>query len=115
MESDACQPLTSLIRWESPIDGLIAAANRCDQQDSPSVCLDRVAVKVLLQRCINGEADVVELPRWAGAVHMLERVEIAEGDVDLLTQFLFEMSSPELFEPVTVNLCHRWISRMGRT
>jgi hypothetical protein len=113
VESDAGQPLKSLIRWESPLDGLIGAANRCDQQDGLSVPLDRDAVKVILQRCTTGEADVAELPRWVGAVHMLERVEIAEGDVDLLTQFLFEMSSPELFEPITVDLCHRWISRMG--
>lgn len=46
---------------------------------------------------------------------MLERVEIAEEYVDLLTQLLFEVSSPELFELVTVDLCHRWIIRMGQT
>jgi hypothetical protein len=43
---------------------------------------------------------------------MLERVEIDGVDVDLLTQFLFEMSSPELFEPITVDVCQRWTSRM---
>lgn len=112
MESDACQALTSLIRWESSLDGLIEAANRCDRHEGPSVRLDRDAVRDILQRCISGAADVLELSRWAGAVHVLERVEIDEVDVELLTQFLFEVSSPELFEPITVDVCQRWISRM---
>jgi hypothetical protein len=112
MESDACQALTSLLRWESSLDGLIGAANRCDLHEGPSVRLDRNGVKGVLRRCVSGELDVLELPRWAAAVHMLDRVEIDEMDVEVLTQFLFEVSSPELFEPITVDVCQRWISRM---
>ncbi|MBL1119475.1 hypothetical protein JK364_45085 [Streptomyces sp. 110] len=113
MESDACEALSSLIRWKSSLDGLIDAANRCDLREGPCVRLDRDAVRDVLQRCISGELDVLELPRWAGAVHMLDRVEIDEADVEMLSQFLFEASSPELFEPINVDLCQRWISRMG--
>ncbi|WP_327268030.1 hypothetical protein OG233_06735 [Streptomyces sp. NBC_01218] len=112
MESDACQALTSLIRWESSLDGLIDAANRCDRHEGPPVRLDRDAVREVLQRCISGELDILKLPRWAGAIHMLDRVEIDEADVEMLTQFLFEVSSPELFEPITVDVCRRWMSRM---
>jgi hypothetical protein len=110
--SDACLPLTSLLRWQSELGALVDAANSCDQQDGPSVLLDREAVKTVLQRCIAGKVEVAELPIWAGAVHMLERVEIEEDDLDLLAQFLFEVSTPELFEPMTVDLCQAWISRM---
>ncbi|WP_262705860.1 MULTISPECIES: hypothetical protein [Streptomyces] len=113
MESDACETLNSLIRWESSLNGLIEAANRCDLSEGPSVWLDRDAVRDVLQRCISGELDVLELPRWAGAVHMLDRVEIDEVDVEMLSQFLFEMPSPELFQSINVDLCQRWISRMG--
>jgi hypothetical protein len=112
MGSDTCQALTSLLGWESSLDGLIGAANRCDRHEGPSVRLDRDAVREVLQRCTSGELDVLQLPRWAGAIHMLERVEIDEVDVEILTQFLFEVSSPELFEPITVDVCQRWISRM---
>lgn len=112
MESDPCRALTSLIRWESSLDGLVEAANSCDRHEGPSVHLDRDAVRDVLQRCISGAVSVLDLSRWAGVVHMLERVEIDEFDVDLLTQFLFEVSSPELFEPITVDVCQRWISRM---
>lgn len=114
MESDTCQALTGLIRWESSLDDLIDAANRCDRHEGPSARLDRHAVREVLQLCISGERDVLALPRWAGAIHMLERVEIDEVDVEMLTQFLFEVSSPELFEPITVDVCQRWVSRMER-
>jgi hypothetical protein len=43
---------------------------------------------------------------------MLDCVEIDEVDVEMLTQFLFEVSGPELFEPINVDVCQRWISRM---
>ncbi len=47
---------------------------------------------------------------------MMERIEIDEpdeADFDLLTQFLFEVSSPELFEPVTVSTCQRWLDTLA--
>lgn len=112
MRADACQALVNLIRWKSSLGGLIDAANRCDRYEGPSACLDRDAVREVLQRCISGELDVLKLPRWAGAIHMLDRVEIDDADVEMLTQFLFEVSSPELFEPIIVDVCQRWVSRM---
>ncbi|MCC3654268.1 hypothetical protein LIX60_22965 [Streptomyces sp. S07_1.15] len=110
--SGECRALTGLIRWESSLDGLIGAANHCDADDRPSVRLDRDAVRGILRRCVSGQLDALELPRWAEAVHMLNRVEIDEADRDVLTQFLFEVSTPELFEPITVDVCRRWIRRM---
>jgi hypothetical protein len=115
MESDGGEALISLIRWDSSLDGLIDAASESDQHEGPAVLLSRPAVQDVLRRCISGELDVAELPRWAGAVHMLDRVEIDEEDVDLLTQFLFEVSTPELFEPVTLTACQRWINQMEQT
>jgi hypothetical protein len=112
VESDTCQALTSLIRWELSLDCLIDAASRCDRHEGPSARLDRGAVRKVLQRCVSGELDVLKLSRWARAIHMMDRVEIEEVDVEMLTQFLFEVSSPELFEPITVDVCQRWISRM---
>ncbi|WP_268981094.1 hypothetical protein [Streptomyces coffeae] len=34
--------------------------------------------------------------------------------MDLLTRFLVEISTPELFEPITVELCRRWHHRLTR-
>lgn len=114
MGSETCAALTSLIRWNASLDGLIEDANRCDRHDGPPVCLNRTVVRDVLQRCVAGELNIVELPKWSGAVHMLDRLEFDEPDVDLLTQFLFEVSTPELFEPVTVDVCRRWIDRLAQ-
>ncbi|MFE7131751.1 hypothetical protein ACFVIM_12885 [Streptomyces sp. NPDC057638] len=113
MCADTEGDLELLIQWGSPLEGLIAAANQCDRYDGALVDFDRSDVSSILRRCIAGELDVHQLPRWAQAVHMLESLEIADGELDLLTQFLFEVSSPELFEPVTVEVCRRWLDRMG--
>ncbi|MZE77073.1 hypothetical protein [Streptomyces xinghaiensis] len=110
--SGECRALIGLIHWESSLDGPIGAANHCDADDRPSVRLDRDAVRDILQRCVSGQLNVLELPRWAEAVHMLDCVEIDEVDRDVLTQCLFEVSTPELFEPITVDVCRRWIRRM---
>ncbi|MEV6775723.1 hypothetical protein [Streptomyces syringium] len=113
MDSDSFEDLTSLLRWDSPLDGLVNAAKQHDLQDGPYVILNRPTARDVVQRCISGELDVSELPRWAGVVHMLERVEIDEADIEQLAQFLFEVSSPGLFEPITVEVCRRWASRLS--
>ncbi|MFJ5116138.1 hypothetical protein ACIQAD_36505 [Streptomyces sp. NPDC088551] len=47
---------------------------------------------------------------WAQTVHFVDGPHIEDGHEDLLTQFLFETSTPEAFEPVTTELCRRWLS-----
>lgn len=113
MEADSCEALQRLVRWESPLGDLVNSASLCDEDQGPPVLLDVPAVRDVLDRCIAGDLPVAELPRWAGTIHLLDRIEIDEADIDLLTQFLFEISSPELFEPVTVSLCQRWIDRLS--
>ncbi|MEU0839343.1 hypothetical protein ABZ370_07710 [Streptomyces sp. NPDC005962] len=57
-------------------------------------------------------AEPSEVSLWAQTVHFREDVEVEEGHEDLLTQFLFEISTPELFEAVTPDLCYRWLGRL---
>ncbi|MFH8981144.1 hypothetical protein [Streptomyces varsoviensis] len=133
--SEAREALAGLVRWESPLRGLIQTASRYDQHarnsdihsrihSDNSVTLDRRAVRSVLERCLSGVLDVKELPEWAFAVHMADGIDIGvaidvgdggsdEAELDLLAQFLFEVSSPELFEPVTADVCRRWLGRMG--
>ncbi|WP_431981735.1 hypothetical protein [Streptomyces qinglanensis] len=116
-EFDQCrETFTNLIQWNSPLRDLIHVTKHCDNRPGSPVYLDRSDVKGVLRRCVSGELDVAELPQWAGAVHMMERIEIDEPDetgVDLLTQFLFKVSSPELFEPVAVATGQRWLDTLA--
>ncbi len=50
-----------------------------------------------------------QLVDWAQAVLFEDQVHVEEKHQDLLTQFLVEISTPELFEPVTHEVCQRWL------
>jgi hypothetical protein len=113
VEPDVCGTLQRLVNWEASLDDLVNEAERSDHHPGPLMCLDVRAVRSVLERCITGGLPVSDLPRWAGAVHMLECVYVDEEDLDLLTQFLFEVSTPELFDPVTTSVCRRWLDRMS--
>ncbi|MFF1483887.1 hypothetical protein ACIGZH_08500 [Streptomyces sp. NPDC058319] len=39
-------------------------------------------------------------------------MEIRDEESDVSTQFLFEVSTPELFTPVTVDVFRQWIARL---
>ncbi|MFI0818131.1 hypothetical protein ACH4TX_16665 [Streptomyces sp. NPDC021098] len=88
----------------------VAAAR--DEDTSTVGVLDRVTVVAVLDKVVQGLAEPGELSLWAHTVHFREDVELEEGHEDPLTQFLFEVSTPELFEAVTPDLCHRWLSRL---
>ncbi|MFC4497743.1 hypothetical protein ACFPA8_26795 [Streptomyces ovatisporus] len=109
----SCEALRGLIHWEIPLEEAIRAAGQCDEQPGPPVVFDASTARSVLERCIAGDLPVCDLPRWAGAVHTLERVELADRERDLLAQFLFEIDTPELFDPVTASLCRKWKARLA--
>ncbi|CAM5675168.1 DUF7660 family protein [Streptomyces aurantiogriseus] len=104
--------ISELIRWNAPLSKLIGAATRNDGSEGPSVRLERSAVVDVLQRCVSGDLRLEDLPEWARVALQLDHVEIAEADVDLLTEFLHRVSSPELFGAVTTDVCTAWIRRL---
>jgi hypothetical protein len=61
------------------------------------------------EKVIDGLVSPDQLVDWAQAVHFDVHVHVEEARQDLLTQFLFEISTPELFEPVTREVCQRWL------
>jgi hypothetical protein len=106
-------PLLRLIGWVGQLDDLVGRAKDVDHSGGASVQVRRVDVERVLARCIAGELDTAELSKWAETIHALDRVEISDADADILTQFLFEISSPEIFEEVSVELCRKWMKRIS--
>ncbi|MGR3938091.1 hypothetical protein [Streptomyces sp. BRA346] len=98
-----------LLHWRGALADLIQAARGEDM--SLASVLDRVIVAAVLEKVVEGLAEPGELFLWAHTVHFREDVDLEEGHEDLLTQFLFEISTPELFEAVTPDLCYRWLGR----
>ncbi|WP_328393771.1 hypothetical protein [Nocardia sp. NBC_00416] len=109
------QVLLDLVRWNGRIDDLIAAARRIPEGEFSAVVLDRASAQAALRKVLAGEALPGDLTAWTEELHMREDIDIEPGQEDLLTQFLFEMSTPELFEPITRELCSRWLDELYAT
>ncbi|MGW5234509.1 hypothetical protein ACWEQU_19995 [Streptomyces nodosus] len=107
------QVLLDLVRWNGQIDDLIAAARMIPEGEFPAAVLDCASAQAALHKVLAGAALPGGLTAWAEELHMREDIDIEAGHEDLLTQFLFEMSTPELFEPVTGELCGRWLDELG--
>ncbi|WP_207958281.1 hypothetical protein [Streptomyces sp. YIM 98790] len=101
------------MHWRGDLPELLHARRR----PTAPVCVTftRGHATHALEKTITGQATPDQLTAWAQAVHLEEHVDIDEEDLDLLTQFLLEVSTPELFEPVTTETCQRWLHRMRAT
>ncbi|UGY90777.1 hypothetical protein [Streptomyces gobiensis] len=110
MDTNRRDPLEDLVHWRGQLPELLHAL----RQHTAPACLafGRGHAADALEKTITGQATPNQLTAWAQAIHLEEDVDIAEEDVDLLTQFLLEVSTPELFEPVTTETCQRWLHRM---
>ncbi|MGW5211172.1 hypothetical protein ACWEQO_08145 [Streptomyces sp. NPDC004051] len=115
MAAHSRQVLLDLIRWNGRISDLIAAARKIPEGEFPAVVLDLGSAQAALRKVLAGEALLGELTAWTEQLHMREDIDIEPGHEDLLTQFLFEMSTPELFEPITRELCSRWLNELCAT
>jgi hypothetical protein len=109
------QVLADLVQWNGRIDDLIEAARRAPWDGLSTVLLERTSARAALCKVLAGEASPRDLTAWTEALHGLEGIDIEPGHEDLLTQFTFEMSTPELFEPITPELCSQWLDKLRAT
>ncbi|MEV7414828.1 hypothetical protein [Streptomyces sp. NPDC089919] len=107
MDESRSQPLEGLVRWRGALGELIANTRR--SASTWSVTFSRAHAVAALEKVAAGTARPAELVDWAQAVHFHDQVDIEEGHHDLLTRFLVEISTPELFEPVTPDVYRRWL------
>ncbi|GHH80367.1 hypothetical protein GCM10018781_60440 [Kitasatospora indigofera] len=110
MNANASPALEDLVRWRGELDELVRTARSADP--SAHAVVDRSAVEVVLAKAVGSLVEYPELTTWAQAVHVHDGVDIEDGHEDLLAQFLFEASTPELFEPITPEFCQRWLDRI---
>ncbi|MBO3676893.1 hypothetical protein [Streptomyces sp. NEAU-YJ-81] len=100
------------MHWNGELSELIEAARHGDPTATVTLRHDHTAA---VEKVATGLASPSELIDWAQAVHFEDRVDIDEGHQDLLTQFLVEVSTPELFEPVALAVCQRWLHALRAT
>ncbi|MEU4800551.1 hypothetical protein [Streptomyces sp. NPDC023327] len=112
MDANRSRPLEDLVQWNGELSGLIRDARHGEA--TSAVTFRRGHAVDAAEKVTTRLASPGQLVDWAQAVHFEDRVHVEEGHQDLLTQFLVEISTPELFEPVTHDVCQRWL-RILRT
>lgn len=112
MDANGSEPLEDLVQWNGELSKLIRDARH--GVPASAVTFRRDHAVAAAEKVTMGLASPGQLVDWAQAVHFEDQVHVEEGHQDLLTQFLVEISTPELFEPVTREVCRRWL-RVLRT
>ncbi|MBL1102576.1 hypothetical protein [Streptomyces coffeae] len=109
------QKLLDLLHLNGRVNDLAPAAQSASHGEvNDVVCLCPEIAITALEKFIRGDISAQELIDWAEVVHSLETIGIPEEHEDLLLQFLFEISTPELFQEINTETCSRWISRLRR-
>ncbi|MFF8644392.1 hypothetical protein [Streptomyces sp. NPDC015345] len=107
MDPNGSRPLEDLVHWNGELSDLIGNARR--GEPTSIVTFRRGHALAAAEKATAGLASPSQLIDWAQAVHFEDHVDVEEEHQDLLTQFLVEISTPELFEPVTHEVCQRWL------
>lgn len=115
MNQQEIQTLLDLLDLNGCIDDLAPAARSASRGRIDEVVYlhPEGAVRVL-EKFISGEIVDRELIEWAEVVHSLDTVGVAEEHEDLMLQFLFEISTPELFHQIDTDTCLTWLARLRR-
>ncbi|WNE95806.1 hypothetical protein PS467_10930 [Streptomyces luomodiensis] len=113
MQQQEIQKLLDLLALNGHIDDLVRAAQSASHgQIDEVVYLCPESAISALEKFLAGGISTQELIDWAEVVHSLDAIGVAEEHDDLLLQFLFEISTPELIYDINTEVCNRWISRL---
>ncbi|MFF0387101.1 hypothetical protein ACFYS8_00240 [Kitasatospora sp. NPDC004615] len=120
MNADESPVLEDLVNWRGELDDLVRNARRAGQSAHAVVdravvdraVVDRAALEAALAKATDGLVASAELTTWAQVVHLHDGLDLEDGHEDFVAQFLFEASTPELFEPITPEFCQRWLDKI---
>jgi hypothetical protein len=103
------EALRDLVELRTPIDDAAAVLARFgwDSEDEP-VTLTRADALRVLRGYLNGRLTNEDVRRWAEALEGREDLGRETGFEKLLTEFLFELATPELAGPLTPELAQHW-------
>jgi hypothetical protein len=104
-----------LVALAAPVAQLTSELAGWPWDSDPLVTLTIQDATSVLTRCLGGDVSLAELLAWAGALEARDDVALeAAWRVDL-RQLQFELSTPELFQPVTVEVVRTWLDRLRKT
>ena len=98
---DRVAALEDLVELRVPVATSRARLARFAWDSDELVTLTTDHVGSVLERVRDGEVDLAEAEAWADSVHLRDDVGRESGRDDVLNEVLIEMSSPELFGPLS--------------
>ncbi|MEU3960062.1 hypothetical protein AB0F42_09600 [Streptomyces buecherae] len=117
MNREEVRELVNLVRFEGEdIAALIERARTVSAGLIEEVVyLTRADAADILIKFLAGEFSADDFSEWAEAVHGLDTIGAEEGYDDLLIQFIFEISTPELFCEVNEETGKYWLDEIKRS
>lgn len=105
--------LEDLVRLRKPVGEAIRAAGNLgwDSADDIVVLTVDDAVRAV-RRYMDGSLSGNDFENWAEALTGRDDVGFDPRHADVLKQFLFEVSTPELFEPLGGSVARTWCARL---
>ncbi len=77
------------------------------------VLLNRADCVRLLDSYLTERLTAEQCETWAEAIESREDVELEDGASDLLKAFLFEISTPEINGPLSLESAREWKDRLA--
>lgn len=104
-----------LVELRIPVARAVAELARFGwDSDEELHTLTRAAARRLLQGYRRGELTAEECRLWAETLEGRDDLGLEQNAEDTLTEFLFELATPELTEPLTPESAGRWERTLAR-
>jgi hypothetical protein len=103
--------LADLVELRKPVEQLVAALAPFgwDHEDE-LVTFTRADAAAVLERFLQGRISGDGCAIWAEAIEGRDDIGLEQGHEEILKEFLFEVSSPEINGKLTAQLAHRWLT-----
>jgi hypothetical protein len=106
--------LQELLSFRRPVDEALSRLGAFEWDcDEELVILTRLDALRALWLFKQEDLRVDEFMRWAQALEGREDLALESGFEQILKEFLFEISTPEINEPLTPELAVRWEGRLA--
>jgi hypothetical protein len=104
--------LVDLVTLSAPVAELRQELSGWPWDSEPLVTLTVGHAIGALERCLRGDISLGELQAWADAIEMRDDIDLGPSCRDDLRQLESELSTPELFRPVTTDVVRSWLDRL---
>jgi len=79
---------------------------------APSVSFRAESLALALMRFLKSEVNATDLEQWCEALEGNDAIEYEEGHQQVISSILFEVSSPDINGPLTLEKCIEMLAKL---